>query len=64
MHLHLTTGKAVDPGEMAEWSASQEGQRFMASSSDAWCEASVAYGTDRDAARACADRTTSFYAGA
>jgi hypothetical protein len=48
---------------MAEWSASDEGRRFLTSSSDAWCEASVAAGADRTEARAAADRTTAFYTG-
>jgi uncharacterized protein YndB with AHSA1/START domain len=63
LHLHLTTGQPVDPAEMAEWSASDEGHRFLTASSDAWCEASMAAGTDRTEARAAADRTTAFYTG-
>lgn len=63
LSLHLTTGKAMDPAEVAEWSASDEGRRFYAASSDAWCEASVAAGADRTEARAAADRTTAFYTG-
>ncbi|HEY7102265.1 MAG TPA: SRPBCC family protein [Mycobacteriales bacterium] len=63
LHLHLTTGQPVDPAEMAEWSASDEGRRFLTASSDAWCEASMAAGTDRTEARAAADRTTAFYTG-
>jgi hypothetical protein len=63
LSLHLTTGKSLDPAEMAEWSASDEGRRFLTSSSDAWCEASVAAGAGRTEARAAADRTTAFYTG-
>lgn len=40
------------------------GARFITASSDAWCAASVAAGTDPEAARAAADRTTAFYTGA
>jgi uncharacterized protein YndB with AHSA1/START domain len=63
LYLHLTTGQAVDPARVAEWSASAEGRRFMTASSDAWYEASVAFGTDPGAARAAADRTTAVYTG-
>jgi uncharacterized protein YndB with AHSA1/START domain len=63
LYLHLTTRQAVDPAKVAEWSASEQGRRFLTASSDAWYQASVAFGTDGDKARAAADRTTSFYTG-
>jgi len=50
--LHRTKGEGVE-----------EGHRFLAASSDAWYEASVAFGTDPAEARAAADRTTAFYTG-
>jgi len=61
LYLHLTTKQAVDLAKAVEWSASEEGHRFLTASSDAWYEASVAFGTDPAAARAAADRTTAFY---
>ena len=62
--LHLAGGGApVDPAEVAAWSASDEGRRFMALASDEWRDASVAAGTKPDAAREAADRTTAFYTG-
>jgi uncharacterized protein YndB with AHSA1/START domain len=62
--LHLAGGGApVDPAEVAAWSASDDGRRFMALASDEWREASVAAGTKPDAAREAADRTTAFYTG-
>ena len=64
LYLHLTTRRTVDPAAVAEWSASAEGRRFLAASSDAWYTASVAFGTDPAHARAAADRTTAFYTGA
>ena len=64
LSLHLTTGQAVDPATVAEWSVSQDGRRFLTASSEAWYEASVASGTDPAEARAAADRTTAFYTGA
>jgi hypothetical protein len=50
--------------KVAEWSASQEGRRFLTASSDASYEASVVFGTDPAEARAAADRTAAFYTGA
>ena len=42
--LHLTTRQAVDPATVAEWSASEQGHRFLTESSDAWYQARVAFG--------------------
>ena len=64
LYLHLTTRQAVDPATVAEWSASEEGHRFLTASSDAWHEASVAFSTDPAEARAAADCTAEFYTGA
>lgn len=62
--LHLATGAAVDPGEVAAWSASDEGRRFMTLSSEGWFAATIAAGEDDAVARAAADRTTAAYTGA
>lgn len=59
--VHLMSGKSVDPQEVAAWSASEEGRHFVSLSSQTWCDASVAAGTDRAEAQAAADRTTSAY---
>lgn len=62
--LHISGGgAAVDPAAVAEWSGSDAGFAFMARSSDGWCEADTASGTDPAIARAKADRTTAFYTG-
>jgi len=61
--LHLASGEAVNPEEVAAWSASDEGRRFMALSSQAWYDASVAAGTDPVAAAEAAARTTAAYTG-
>ena len=58
LYLHLTTRRAVDWAKAAQWPAAEEGHGFLTASSDAWCEASVAFGADR-----AADRTTAFYLG-
>jgi uncharacterized protein YndB with AHSA1/START domain len=62
--VHLRSGRSVDPAEFAAWSASREGRQFVSLSSQGWCDASVAAGTDSAEARAAADRTTAFYTGA
>ena len=58
---HLHSGDTVDPAAAAAWSASEEGKRFITASSQGWCEASVASGTDPAGAQAAAERTTAFY---
>jgi len=63
--LHLaSSGATVDPAEVAAWTASAEGAQFITQSSDAWCAASIAAGTDPDQAKAAAKGTTAFYTGA
>ena len=63
--LHLAGGgRTVDPQEVAAWSASDEGREFITRSSEAWRDASIAAGTDPDAAEAAAARTTAAYTGA
>ena len=61
--LYLTTGQGMSPAEGAVWSVSDEGKHFATESSQRWCEASIAAGTDADQARAAASRTTAFYTG-
>lgn len=64
LRIHLATGEAVDRAEAEAWSASDDGRRFMATSSRRWCEASIAAGTDAAEAEAAAARTTAAYTGA
>jgi uncharacterized protein YndB with AHSA1/START domain len=64
LYLHLASGgEQVDPASFMTWSASPDGIRFVTLSSDAWCAASAASGTDESTARAAADRTTAAYTG-
>ena len=63
--LHLASGgEQVDPDEVAAWTASDEGVRFMTLSSDGWRDAQVQAGlaTGEEAA-AQADRTLAAYTG-
>ena len=47
----------------AALATSPDGKAFIAGSSERWAQAAVAAGTDPDAARAAARRTTAFYTG-
>ena len=60
--LHLAQPAAPKPDEAA-FAASRDGKAFITGSSDRWGHAAVAVGTDPDAARAAARRTTAFYTG-
>ncbi len=60
---HLSPAADVDPQRGAAWTASAEGRRFVTLSSARWGEASIAGGTDAEAAQAAARRTTAFYTG-
>jgi uncharacterized protein YndB with AHSA1/START domain len=61
--LHLADGHAVDPVQFGQWSASREGARFQAASSEGWCQAALAAGTPGGIARQWADHTTAAYLG-
>jgi uncharacterized protein YndB with AHSA1/START domain len=58
---HIATGEKVDPHAAAVWMMSDAGRQFVAETSRAWAEASIAAGTPRPAAEAAAARTTAFY---
>ncbi len=60
--IHLTQPSEPKLDEAA-FSASPDGKAFIAGSSEGWGQASIAVGTDADAARAAARRTTAFYTG-
>jgi uncharacterized protein YndB with AHSA1/START domain len=51
-----------NPQQAAVWAASDEGKDFMRRSSDAWGRASIAGGTDEQAALAAATNASAFYA--
>jgi uncharacterized protein YndB with AHSA1/START domain len=60
---HLATGAPADRQAAMAWMVSEEGKDFMRRSSEDWCRASIAAGTDEAAARAAAGRTTAAYTG-
>ncbi|MDQ1520811.1 MAG: hypothetical protein QOI55_1884, partial [Actinomycetota bacterium] len=51
------------PDQVAAWSASTDGKQFMTMSSQRWCDADVAAGTEKAQAQAAADRTRAAYVG-
>jgi uncharacterized protein YndB with AHSA1/START domain len=55
---------APDPASMATWHETPEGKSFYRQASDAWVAASIADGTEPEAARAAGERTFAFYTGA
>jgi uncharacterized protein YndB with AHSA1/START domain len=64
--VSLTLHLGAEPPEreaMEAWPASDEGHEFTRLSSDRWAAASIAAGTDAEAAQAAAARTTGFYTG-
>ena len=60
--LHVARPDGPKPDEAA-FVASHAGKSFIAGSSEAWAQASVAAGADPEAAAAAAARTTAFYIG-
>lgn len=60
---HFSTHASVRPEDAMVWLASDEGKRFIRESSDAWRDASIAFGTDAELARLSARRTTAAYMG-
>ena len=62
--LHLADpGTAITPEQGMAWAMSEDGKRFMRLSADAWTDAYVATGADRDTARGMADRGYAAYTG-
>lgn len=61
--LHLRPVGAVNAEAAEAWTESADGKEFQRQSSEAWCRASIAAGTDAAAASAAAARTTAAYTG-
>ena len=60
--LHLAHPTAPKPDEVA-FATSPDGKAIISGSSEAWGQAAVSAGTEPEAARAAARRTTAFYTG-
>jgi len=61
--LHIVSGAAVDPAEAMAWMGSTDGKVFIRACSDDWRLASIADGTDAEAADAAAERVRAAYSG-
>src|SRR5215212_2281815 len=61
LEQHFSDRVSVRPEDAMTWLVSEEGKRIVGGRSDAWCEASIAFGTDADLARQGAQRTTAAY---
>ena len=62
LSIHIAQPNEPMPDE-ADFATSPDGKAFIAGSSEGWERAAIAAGTDPDAARAAARRTTAFYTG-
>ncbi|WP_420614979.1 SRPBCC family protein [Candidatus Palauibacter sp.] len=60
---YFSPASTVVPETAEAWMVSEEGKDFARRSSAGWREASIALGTDQEAAQAAADRVTAFYTG-
>lgn len=60
---HLIDGQKARPRDEPAFFASDDGRSFAERSSAGWCDASMAFGTDREAALEASRRTTAFYTG-
>jgi uncharacterized protein YndB with AHSA1/START domain len=61
--LHVATGEAVDPEEVAAWQATPAALDLMTRASDGWCRADIADGAPAGDAEARAARTLAAYTG-
>jgi hypothetical protein len=61
--LHVASGAAVDPAEVAAWQGTPPALDLMTRASDDWCRADIADGAPADDARARAARTLAAYTG-
>ena len=61
---HLRTGgEGTFAADEASWMKTDDGRSFVRTSSDAWVDAEIAFGTDAPHARSAGDRTFEFYTG-
>jgi uncharacterized protein YndB with AHSA1/START domain len=61
--IHVATGESIDPSFGPQWTATEDGHRFLALSGEAWHTANVAGGEDPSVARALTDRCIKAYLG-
>jgi uncharacterized protein YndB with AHSA1/START domain len=61
--LHLDTGESIDRSSGQQWTATQDGRRFLTLSGEGWYTAMVTGDADPAAARALTDRCIKAYLG-
>lgn len=61
--IHLATSESIDPSFGPQWTATEDGRRFLTLAGEAWHTANVAGGEDPSVARALTDRCTKAYLG-
>lgn len=61
--LHIANPDLEKVADENEFAASPEGKAFIVGSSDDWCRAAIAFGTDAGEAHEAAERTRAFYTG-
>lgn len=60
---HLISGHAVDPSEVAQWSAGEQGRAFVRLCGREWCRVQIAAGAPPAKAEGMAERTIAAYTG-
>jgi len=63
LFLHIATGGGMTPEKGLRWLGSDEGKRFVRTSSDGWRDATIASGAPEAEAREQGARTTTAYGG-
>ena len=61
--LHVATGESIDPSVGQQWTATDDGRRFLSLSGEAWCTANIAAGEDQAQARKQTDQCIKAYLG-
>lgn len=61
--IHLGTGESIDPSVGQQWTATEDGRRFLTLSGEEWHTANLAVAEDPAAARALTDRCIKAYIG-
>jgi uncharacterized protein YndB with AHSA1/START domain len=63
LYLAMPPGEEFDRAAASAWPATDDGKEFIRRSSEDWCRASIAAGTEEAAARRSAANTTAAYCG-
>ena len=61
--LHVATGESIDPSVGQQWTATDDGRRFLSLSGEACCTANIAAGEGQSQARKQTERCIKAYLG-